>query len=327
MYFPSEDERRYVLRKLLPQARKQGVFEELRGWNWHQPPMSPVYDEARLGVAEIASGYCVTGRDVFQRRVMQAMPRPNRYLEEGRVLHQALASLIVAAKREIYVHGASCLRQVDALRTLPRGSIESIHLSVGERAELERKETLLREYECRRLAERIQEAVARDPHAGADAIAAQALPVIVEQRLDGRYLGLSSNLSADAFLFAGMMVADVKFGPKEEFDRLTTAGYALVLESIYECPIDLGCVIYVSFDEDRILVERDFHIIDDEARQEFINLRDEKARMVEEAEDPGLPAACYQWCEYLPVCMPGSQGGRQKGAQRAGSANRAARDV
>src|SRR5712692_801847 len=105
MYFPAEEERRYVLRKLLPQARKQGVFDELRGWSWDQPPMAPVYEQVRLGVHEIATRYCPTGRDVFQRRVMHAHAEANRFMEEGRILHEVLAGLVVAAKRAIYIHG------------------------------------------------------------------------------------------------------------------------------------------------------------------------------------------------------------------------------
>lgn len=79
-------------------------------------------------------------------------------------------------------------------------------------------------------------------------------------------------------------------------------------------------MIYVSFKGDRISIERDFHIIDDELRQQFVNERDEKSRLVEEAEDPGLPAVCYQWCSYLPMCWPGSKIGDQQRAQRRGSA-------
>jgi len=33
MYFFSEDERRYLLKKLLPLSRRVEVSEDLRGWN------------------------------------------------------------------------------------------------------------------------------------------------------------------------------------------------------------------------------------------------------------------------------------------------------
>lgn len=327
MYFPSDEERRYVLRKLLPLARKQGIFEELRGWSWSQPPVAAVHDQVRLGVSEIAGQYCPTARDVYQRRVAKVLAPPNAAMEEGRLLHQVLAELIVAAKRAIYVHGAQCLPELERLRLLPCPWLAQARLGEPERAELERKAQALREYECRRIVERAQAAIASQPYAGPDALAALALPLVVEQKLDGRFLGLSSHLSADAFLYTEMVLADLKFGQKEEFHRLATTGYALVLESLYECPVDLGCVIYVSFKGDRLAVERDFHVIGDELRQTFLNDRDERARMVEEMEDPGVAAACPPTCPYRPVCLSGGTAADalrvQKGSSAKGSSRRA----
>lgn len=320
MFFPSEEEQRYVLRKLLPQARKQGVFDELRGWNWHQPPVAPAYEQARLGVSEIATRYCVTGRDVFQRRVMDVLALPNRMMLEGQALHRALAELIVASKRAIYLYGRDCLPEVEAIRTLPLPWLDELHLDEQERALVEAKVVLLKEFEARRIVDRVQDVISRQPYAGPDAMVGLALPVVVEQRLDGRFVGLSSHLAVDALSFTQMVLAEVKFGAREEFHRLATAGYALVLESLYEWPVDLGCVVYVNFRGERVEVERDFHIIDDELRQNFLNQRDEKARIVEEAEDPGLPAVCYQWCPYLPICLPGRSAGQEKRAQRRVSA-------
>ena len=141
---------------------------------------------------------------------------------------------------------------------------------------------VVRGFEARRIAERVASVLARQPHAGPDAIAALALPVSVELKLDGTFLGLSPHLSADAVLFAGSAVADLKFGPREPFHRLTTTGYALVLESLYERPIDVGCIVYAAVRNGRLTVERDYHIIGDELRQWFLQEREEKARLVAE---------------------------------------------
>ncbi len=59
MYFLSDEEKRLLLRRLAPQARERGVAEELRGWNWDKPPLSPIF-ETRLGVYEVAGHYCST---------------------------------------------------------------------------------------------------------------------------------------------------------------------------------------------------------------------------------------------------------------------------
>lgn len=299
MYFPSEEERRYVLRKLLPEARRHPVAEELRGWNWHQPPLAPVY-EARLGVSEIAGRYCPTGRDVYLRRVMGVKRPPNPLMVEGAALHELLARMVVEAKRTIYNHGAQCLSRLEGLREIELPDRRDVALP---EAAVDNLRTL-REYEWHRIVGRVQEVLTRQPWAGPDAVVALALPVVVEQRLDGTFLGLSTHLSADAFLFSELVLADVKFGPKEEFHRLSTTGYALVLESLYECPINVGCLVYGTFRNGRLTIERDFHIIGDELRQWFIEERDERMRMVQEKIDPGLPAECYQWCQYLSVCRP-----------------------
>lgn len=43
---------------------------------------------------------------------------------------------------------------------------------------------------------------------------------------------LSSNLSADAFTFSEPMILDLKFGRPQKFHRLSTTGYALVMEAV-----------------------------------------------------------------------------------------------
>ncbi len=44
MYFLSDIEQKQLLYNLLPTAREVGVSKELRGWNWHQPPLKPYFD-------------------------------------------------------------------------------------------------------------------------------------------------------------------------------------------------------------------------------------------------------------------------------------------
>ncbi len=100
MYFLSEEERKKLSRFHLPRAREQGVADELRGWNWPQPPLEPVYD-IKLGVSEVAGRYCPSGRDLFFRRVEKQKGRPTPAMLKGKLFHAALAEVIVAAKRFI----------------------------------------------------------------------------------------------------------------------------------------------------------------------------------------------------------------------------------
>lgn len=299
MYFLSDEERRYVLRRLVPQARANPVHPELRGWSWDEPPLAPIYD-VQLGVYEIAAQYCESGRDVYWRRVGGIQAPPNALMIEGQVLHAAVATLLLEAKRAIYVHGTGCM---EALLALEEADLDALVPPEGG-AEVQEKVALLWSFEHRRVVARVQDVLARQPHIGPDGLAALALPVTVEQKLDGRFLGLSSHLSADAFVFSEPMMVDIKFGERRDFHRLTTTGYALVMESLYEYPIDLGCVVYPSFRGGRVQIERDFHLIDDELRQWFIEARDERMRLVAEEIDPGLARACYEICPYWSTCCP-----------------------
>jgi len=303
MYFLSDEEKRLVLRRLAPQARDRGVAEELRGWNWDKPPLSPIFSASggRLGVYEVAGHYCPTGRDLYLRRVMNVRVPPSPAMAEGGYLHALLCRIILAAKRALYAAEGNPL---DALEVLRRPDLPPVENGAPDADGLREKATLLWNHEYRQIAARVQDVLARQPRIGVDSLVNLALPVIVEQKLDGTFLGLSPHLSVDAFVWSEPMVLDVKFGRKEPFHRLSTTGYALVMESIYEYPVNLGCLVYASFADGRVLLERDFHVIDDELRQWFIEARDERARLVEEEIDPGLPEKCPLSCPYYRVCHP-----------------------
>jgi CRISPR-associated protein Csa1 len=311
MYFPSEEEQRFVLRRLLPEVREQGVAEELRGWAWERAPTRPIYD-VPLAVYELAGKYCGSGRDVYLRRVLGLRAPPNRGMLDGRALHALVADLLVEAKRLIYQHGQACLEALDGLRHRPLPVPAEPTSGTQAWLELGHKMDLVRAFQARRIVQRVEDVLTRQPNAGPDAIAALALPASVELKLDGMFLGLSPHLSADAVLFAGAAVADLKFGPREAFHRLTTTGYALVLESLYERPVDIGCIVYAEVRKGRLTVERDYHIIGDELRQWFLQEREEKARLVAEELDPGLPAECPNSCPYLNTCHPSENGARKR---------------
>lgn len=319
MYFASVEEQRWVQRGLLPEARRQPVAEELRGWSWDRPPLKPVYDRP-LGVYEIAGKYCPTGRDVFLRRVERAPLVPNLGMREGRRLHQVVADVLTEAKRLIYVHGQASVPFIEALSHVGRAADEDAEPGSVEQDGLSTKARTLRTFEVRRIVERVESVLAHQPYVQADALAALALPVSVELKLDGRFLGLSEHLAADAVGFPDVAVLDLKFGPREAFHRLTTTGYALVLESLFERPIDVGCVVYARFMNGRVVVERDFHLIGDELRQMFVEERDEKARLVAEEIDPGLPSACPGTCPYFRTCRP-TERDRAGALRSVGAAN------
>src|SRR5581483_4762704 len=200
MYFLADEERRFVHGRLAPDARRQGVADDLRGWNWVRPPLSPIFD-TRLAVYEIASQYCASGRDLYLRRVQGERPRPSAPMVEGGYL-QGIVSR----------DGADCLEALEAELSAPQlGEAELSALTQEEREDLVWKAEALWQFEHRRILHRVQEAINRHPHIGPDAIVALALPVVVDHRLDGAFLGLSSHLATDAFATLDGIVMDVKF--------------------------------------------------------------------------------------------------------------------
>jgi len=304
MYFLTDEEKKHLLRGLLPKSRELGVVDDLRGWNWHLPPIEPVF-ETRLALYEVANAYCPTNRDLFKRRVTQCRPGPNEAMIKGTIFHGAVVNVFVSTKRIIYQLGVSSSQAIceEVGKITPSvGFLETASVSEEVRQDIQEKVNLIVEFEKTRVCSRIQEILMKHPYIGEDSLVNLALPLVVEQKLDGSFLGLSPNLSTDAFIFFEPMIIDLKFGEPRGFHRLSTTGYALVMEAVYEFPINLGCIVYVDFKDDRIIVKKDLHIIGDELRQWFIETRDDKARMIEEEVDPGLPEKCYDTCPYLAYC-------------------------
>lgn len=292
MYFLSDEEKRLVLRKLLPEARANDVHPDLRGWNWWQPPLSPVHD-APLGIFEIAGQYCPTGRDVYLRRVAGLKERPNVAMLQGQALHRTVADLFLRARRAIYMGGpAECLGQLEELRHPDLGATDDLGVNSQDLESLREQIGLLGNFEYHRVVSHIEEKLAGHRYLSADSLASLALPFVVELRLDGSLLGLSSHLSLDGCSLFLPLTFDLKFGPKRDFHKLAVTGYALVMEALFESPVDLGCIVYVSFHENRVVLEREIHILGDELRQWFLDARDERARLVAEDIDPGLSDNC-----------------------------------
>ncbi len=309
MYFLTEEESRWLLKHLIPRAREEGVANELRGWNWHDSPLEPPY-EIRLTVSEVAGKYCPSGRDLFLKRVEHVESQPSAAMLMGTACHSAVAQLIEQAKRLIYLKGpedldgiATGLREFRPQVTLPENLAENQANLVRERVQK------ICDFEVPRITGRISETLAKQPYSACDSLVAQAIPVVCEQKLDGRFLGLSPLLSCDSAFFGGAVIYDVKFGQKRDFHRLGVTAYGMVMESLWEFPVDVGCIVYVDLRGSVPVVTRDLFLIDDELRQWFIDERDEKMRLLYEERDPGVAEECPEYCGYYAHC----HGGRSSG--------------
>ncbi len=322
MYFASAEEQRYVQRALLPASRRHRVAEELRGWNWYQPPLQPIYAQ-RLDVSEVASRVCPSSRELYLRRVAGITPPTSAALVADGFLRATVARALVEGKRLLYQYGNACLPRLAELGQQPPGAPDTGALTPEGRRHLEVEMAALHAFEMRRVMERVEVALARFPWLGCDGLALLALPVSVDVRLDGRFLGLSEQVCIDALSLPEAQVQHLRFDAKEEWHRLMTTGQALVLESLYEAPVDVGCVVYARLVEGRVTVERDFHLIDDELRQMFIEERDDRMRLVASEVDPGLPAECPPVCPYLATChraaaIPETSGASARAGMGAG---------
>lgn len=232
MYFLNDEEKKHLLKGYLPRSRQADIVEELRGWNWHQPPLIPPY-EVKLGAYEIANAYCPTQRDLYLRRVQRVKVQPNLPMIRGLFLHDILVKEMVKAKRLIYQYGVRNYKNVFRdLEELSDYKIpENNSLSEKDKLCLEKEAAIVVKFESQRLASRINDVLVKQPYIGEDSLVNLVLPIVMEQKIDGSFLGLSSHLSVDAYTFSEPMIIDLKFGERKRFHRLQTTAYALVMET------------------------------------------------------------------------------------------------
>ena len=306
MYFLSPEESRWLLRCLIPKSREAGVADELRGWNWPSPPLEPPYG-IRLPLYEVAGKYCPTGRDVFLKRIENIKTKPGRAMVAGSSYHRAVAKMLTEAKRLIYLYGPSGAAGIekhlrafepninmpqDLSQNLTKEDLDSIYEGVRK----------IRDFQLPRLVARIGEVISKQPFIESDALASVSVPVVCEYKLDGTFLGLSGFLSCDAAFTGGPIIFDMKFGRKQDFHRLSATGYALVMESLFEFPVDIGCIVYVDMRGAVPSISREPFFISDELRQWFIDERDDKLQMLYEELDPGVAQECPSYCSYMTHC-------------------------
>jgi CRISPR-associated protein Csa1 len=279
MFMPTAEEKKRLLRGTIPRARKLGVDDTLRGWSWSSPPLLSPY-EVPLGLSEVANAYCTTGRDVYARRVLDATPEPNEKMLLGGALHNTFRDLTVHAKKILYACGAGRTEEaMQEIQDFPPPDLPEARVLVS--------------YETDAIEFRLRETLGQFPRIKTDALVAQVLPVTLGAMLDGAFLSLSRRLSTDLLNLGEPCILNDE---KRDFHPLTLAGYALVLEAVYEFPVDVGVTVYATIEDDRLHIEREFTTLGDELRMEFVEIRDEKQRMVADELDPDPCEGCEAWC-------------------------------
>jgi len=291
MFFLSEVEYKLLINKILPLARENPVDQSLRGWSWHVPPLKPDYN-VRIPMFLVCSKYCPTARDAYLYMVEEKRGIVNEKMALGAAVHAAVRTVI-----RDFIRGKKLNFESWYEETLKAKNVKR---------RFERVKSLTRfvwEYVEAACKSKFMEAMSRQPYASEDGVMATALPFLVNHRISGELLGLSGLLAVDCYDYLRNIVFDIKVSDEEyEWYRLFPTGYALVFESVYEVPVDVGCVVYVKFHGDRLVVKRDIFYIDDDLRSWWIEERDEKARLVAMKMDPGIPKECFKDCMYLGVC-------------------------
>jgi CRISPR-associated protein Csa1 len=144
---------------------------------------------------------------------------------------------------------------------------------------------------------------AEQPYASQRDTLATAVPFLINHKISGALLGLSGILGVDCYDYLRSTIYDVKVAnDRKDWYRLYPTGYALVVESIYEIPVDIGGVVHASFKYDKLIVERELFVINDDLRQWWIEERDSKLEIIAQKKDPGVPANCIESCIYRDEC-------------------------
>ncbi len=306
MYYLDSLEIRKLTRDLLPKMREVPVDDRLRGWNWFQSPLRPYSNEVPLGIWEIASSICPTGRDVWIRHnVLRRSVPTTVWQARGIVIHKVISSIFLKAKRMVYL-GNYELR--DELLNLSNKIVDEEISNMSKYVKLQEeglRSFCLRiaRWEATRIENRVWEVKVKYPFLNDESVVQLAFPVATEMAIDGSLLGLSSYLRADAAWIFGGIIFDVKTGRRESWHRLQVAGYALAFESFFERPIDVGCTVYVSEIPGGFRVERDFFTITDDLRSRFLERRDELQMMLLRGEEPGVGAKCPRSCLFRELCQ------------------------
>ena len=292
MFFLSEIDHKKLINQILPSAREVGVSEDLRGWSWHKPPLKPYYDGVRIPMYSVCSKYCPTGRDVFMNLVKKAKGSLNHRVKQGAAIHETVRTTLNA-----FIDGKE-FNFEDWYNEILRGK----GIDKPDEVLLDRSRSAW-QFTSVMCKSHFMDGVSRQPYASKRDVMATALPFLVEHRISGELLGLSGLLGIDCYDYLRNVVFDLKVADEaRDWYRLYPTGYAIVLESVYEIPVDVGCTVYVSFRENKLTVSTDLFFISDDVRSWWIEERDKKLEIVAQKKDPGFPNTCYEDCMYRAEC-------------------------
>ncbi len=279
------------------------VSDELRGWNWSDPPILCV-SSFRISVSDVVS-ICDSGRDIFLKYILNVRGKVGRSIVRGFIIHFAFRELVYSIKRSIYNHavksGFELLEYLKSegkkiffkifdefdLSNIDSDEVECLFWEVWKQGSTIYSGCLDKYFKDREFKY-------------LDSIVRMVVPIDVEVMLDGSKIGLT-NVRVDAILYPDIPI-EIKVGEGIK-PELALAGYALVMESIFRKPINFGIVVNVDIKND-LTISWKYRIvhIDDNLRLEFINERDRRLEILENKIDPGISSRCISSCPFYEYC-------------------------
>lgn len=281
------------------------VSEELRGWMWSEYPLVPSYS-VRLGVSDVAGGFCESGRFVYLKYVLRVKGDVSWRVEAGSLIHSVYSEAVRNAKSILYscmdLEKCAFLEEFEARRVKVRERLFS-NLKALDRDLARRIFDVLWDYARDSYSSALHKVKTLSPYLSVDGAASMVIPVTTEYPVDGTLVGLSRAVRVDALLPPSTIVEIKTRELKPEY-RVGLAAYALAFESQYEIPVNYAVLVNVKFNRDytRFKVYEKPVLISDSLRQEFVEKRDELAAIVEEERDPGKPEKCDPECPYIKYC-------------------------
>jgi CRISPR-associated protein Csa1 len=266
-----------ALKRLQSIRADDPVDEDLRGWNWHKPPVKPrAYLD--LSVSEIAYRFCPTKRDLWLRRVRGVKPIVTDAMRKGIAIHEAIH------------RSAKEIGKAIAIGYTPWRAYE---FAISGWRRVSREVGYVDSYveEVYRLSAFMWASLSAELNS--------ATP-LTEYIVNGSLLGLSKSLRVDA-LFPGSVVVEFKYGLDRDDYDVALAGYAMALESFLEIPVDYGIVITVNGSDTPRISFRPVYI-SNAVRQRFIEARDEAIDIVLSENPPEKPSQCPATCPFREHC-------------------------
>ncbi|MEM2238540.1 MAG: type I-A CRISPR-associated protein Cas4/Csa1 [candidate division WOR-3 bacterium] len=281
---------------------KPCVDEELRGWNWHQPPLLHAYPSVNLPISEIYNETCRCGALIHLKYNLKCSPTL-RYPADGKIAHHLWTrfythlqkSAANAATPTQLAHQLieAAEQEKQALLTEFGGQQDHNYLSLR----LDRWiEALWHPMTHLAVAEYVKLLTAPGGPQP-ETITSWLSPMAVELKVDGSLLGFSSGCRVDGLAPLGLVV-ELKTSKPAQIHELALAAYALAIESQFETPIDYGMLLYLNLRRNRPICTTYVKLValENKLRLDSLEERDRMSKIVADGVFTEPSKQCTHLC-------------------------------